>query len=695
MAISDIKKAVNYSLNLMIIIVVLTWINNSIDTFPYLASIHPLLDDTILPIVISILAAFVVIIIYYHNSHLIKRSRLFTYVAQSSPHTRKKIEYLLENFQESILVLYLDGEIIYSNEHARNIFSLSQNADDIFQEDGFPIKQYKIEAIKKGLLAGQIWEEKSLIRINGQERTFMHRIYPLSVQNDPAQVAIISTDITELAEARNNADLANLSKSQFLANMTHELRTPMIGILGSSDLLGHTSLSSEQHLHLDTIRECGEQLLNTINDILDLSKIDLGMDTLKPAAINLAKVVQKTVAMLDSNLKAKGLNMDLYIDPAFPPLILIDELKLRQLMTNILINAIKFTPSGHINVKAIMETDSQEDDFLLFSVEDTGIGIPADKLDTIFNCFTQADSSSCREFGGTGLGLYICKRLISLMSGDIWVNSEEGRGTTFAFRIPLNKASIEAEADTGNPIYPGNHDDGLNTCFLPIRILVVEDNELNQKLIIQMLISYGFEVEYVNNGLECLNILQQRSFDLILMDMQMPIMDGYEATRFIRANQNWQHIPIIAITANAMSGDRDKCLDCGCTSYLAKPFKSAELVQEIKSQLKTEFMQRSNHDLFSNQLIADLIPEFIELLAEMLNELQESINQHDLKNIQHISHSIKGTAGMYGFIQISEIAALIEQASRDEKYYKIPQLFTQMTTSYQQMNTRQCSDIVG
>jgi len=694
MAINKVKKAVNYSLYLLVVIVALTWIDNYLDFFPWLEKLHPVVEATIFPMLISILAVFVIMIIYYHNRIIINGSRLSAYVVNSTPHTRKKIDHLLENFQESIVVLYLNGEIVYSNKHARSVFSLSSNINNIFQKEGFPIKTYNIQAIKNRLLAGQVWEAESLIRIIGEERTYMHRIYPLSIKDEPAQVAVVSTDITDLAVARDNAENANLSKSQFLANMTHELRTPMIGILGSSDLLSNSNLNPDQHYHLDTIRECGEQLLNTINDILDLSKIDLGMDTLNPSPVNLGKLLNKTTDMLASNLQAKGLQMKLYIDPSFPQSLLLDELKLRQVMVNLLINAIKFTPAGYIDVKAVLETDSQKVSWLVFSVQDTGIGIPADKMDTIFNLFTQADSSSCREFGGSGLGLYICKRLIKLMAGEIWVNSQEGEGTTFAFRIPLTIADIreaekEQQQNESNPV-----DDMLNNSFIPIRILVVEDNELNQKLIIQMLINFGFEVEYVNNGLECLHILQQRNFDLILMDMQMPIMDGYEATRLIRANNSWKQIPVIAITANAMSGDRDKCLACGCSSYLAKPFKSAELIQEIKTQLKTDFVQRSSLDPFSNQLIADLIPEFIELLAEMLDELQAAIEQRDIKNIQHISHAIKGTAGMYGFVQISEIAALIEQASRDNQYARIPRLFTQINKSYLQIKTRLCSDIV-
>lgn len=688
MIISDIKNTIPYFITA---IIVLVWVK-ALSALPWLPSI-PLLNNTLLAVIITLLAAYVLIIIHFHSRRITHDSGLLSHVVQSSPRFLEKIDNLLENnCQEGILIIYLNGKILYSNGYARSIFSLSQSADCIFKNEAFPIKRCRLEKIKNSLLSGQILEEQSLIKINGQDKTFLHRYYPLSSEDEPFQIAVVSTDITELIEARHNADLANLSKNQFLTNMTHELRTPMIGILGSSDLLSNTDLNFDQHQHLNTIKECGEQLLNLINDILDLSKIDLGADTLKLNPVNLPQVIRKTVAVLDSNLKVKNLNLDLYIDPAFPPLVCVDELKLRQVITNLLINAIKFTPSGLIDVKAIMETNLQGD-FLLFSVQDTGVGIPADKLNSIFNCFTQADSSSCREFGGIGMGLYICERLIGLMDGEIWVNSVENQGTTFAFRIPVNTYAGEEKA--GNTIYPMDSDDNLHNFFLPIRILVVEDNELNQKLIVQMLFSYGFEVECVNNGLECLNILQQSNFDLILMDMQMPIMDGYEATGFIRANQLWQHIPIIAITANALSSDREKCLACGCNSYLAKPFKSAELVQEIKNQLNTEFVQRPSEASISNQLIEDLIPEFMELLKEMLDELQEAITRHDLKNIQYISHSIKGTAGMYGFLQISEIAALIEQASQNQQHHKISQLFNQIAASYQQINTRLNSEIVG
>lgn len=694
MLFDDIKKAVNYTLYLIIIIVALTWIDHYIVFLPSLKRVNSADNTALFPILISVFAAFILIVIYLYECSMTKGMSLSAYIARSSIQSRKKLDHVLANIRESIMIVNMDGKIIYFNDQARHIFGLPKKSHDWFYEDGFPINVYKTEKIKNCLQSGQIWEDQSQIRFEEQEKTFMHRIYPVSIKQEPEEVIIISTDISELVEASKNAESANLSKSQFLANMTHELRTPMIGVLGSTDLLSHTSLNQEQYSHLDTIRECGEQLLNIINDILDLSKIDMGMDTLNPIPSTLAKVLEKTTNMLDSSLQVKGLQMTTYIDPAIPSKLLLDEQKFRQILVNLLANAIKFTSIGQIHLKAMLDTDPQLKNWLLVSVADTGIGIPEDKLDSIFYCFTQADGSSRREFGGTGLGLYICERLVRLMSGQIWVQSQVGVGTTFTFRIPLIIPDDKEDAITLPPLPHNSLDESFNNGFMPIRILLVEDNELNQKLILQMLLSYGFEVEYVNNGLECLRLLEQQEFNLILMDMQMPVMDGYEATRIIRANTSWDHMPVIAITANAMNDDREKCLNCGCASYLAKPFKAAELVQEIKSQLKTSFVQKNNHDLLSKQLIADLIPEFLSMLEEMLEELALSIQRRDLKLIQNQSHAIKGTAGMYGFNRLSEIAALIEQACRDDQFHKIPPLFNQISKSYQQINTQAQSDVV-
>jgi len=342
-----------------------------------------------------------------------------------------------------------------------------------------------------------------------------------------------------LIEKECSAYNSCLAKHRLLDNLGHELRTPMIGIMGSADLLGHSALSAEQRGHLDTIKECGQNLLNLIDYILNIPKADANND------------------------------------------------------------------------------------------------------------YTQA------EYGYQDLNI----------SPDYSAMNDQ------------------------NCAYLFNH-------FLPVNILLVEDNDLNQKLIMQMLSSYGFAAEAVNNGLECLQMLQEKDFHLILMDMQMPVLDGYETTRKIRANSYYDHIPIIAVTANTLSYDYEKCMACGCSSYLPKPFTADELATEIKTHLKTDYIVKSSPPS-SNELISQLLPEFIEILAEMLDDLHTAVDHHDMRAIQELSHAIKGTAGMYGFMQISELAAMIEQAGRGKFYSRIPRLINQMDQHYQQIINHPNANIVG
>jgi CheY-like chemotaxis protein/HPt (histidine-containing phosphotransfer) domain-containing protein len=278
------------------------------------------------------------------------------------------------------------------------------------------------------------------------------------------------------------------------------------------------------------------------------------------------------------------------------------------------------------------------------------------------------------------------------MGGEIWVKSKEGLGSTFGFDIPIeiNEQHEEASSQAAAML----EDDVFDSGFIPVSVLLVEDNELNQKLLVQMLLNYGFEVMTASNGLEGLSILQRKNIDIVLMDMQMPIMDGYETTRLIRKNPSWERLPIIAITANSLSSDRQKCLNCGCSSYLAKPFKSETLIREIKTYLKNQFIKGKNSDLFSQQLIADLMPEFIEMLGETLNDLQEAINMKDLQSIKNISHGLKGTAGMYGLMQISELAGFIEKAVADKNYIRMTQLYQQIISLAQELNNREQSKVV-
>jgi PAS domain S-box-containing protein len=598
---------------------------------------------------------------------------------------------ILENTSESVVVINLDGTVVYMNHQARLIFDC-QNYQAVNSQDLLPRNHHNhqqlLEAISRSIAANQSWQGEFSLMVQGQPRFFRHLIRPLVQEGQIRAYALLSNDITDLVKAREKAESANLAKSQFLANMSHEIRTPMIGILGSVDLLEQSQLDRNQAEYVQTIRECGEQLLSIINDILDVSKIEIGLVDFTPQPTNLFELLSQTLSITNPMLKDKGLSLKLDLDPAVQEQMMLDAGKLRQVLINLLFNAVKFTQQGIITIRVRLEWEKDRQ-FLVISVSDTGIGIPPEQLPIIFDPFTQADNSTSRGFGGTGLGLFISKRLIEIMGGELWAESLEDCGTTFHLRIPLLLSVVAAtkSPDHFEESVPKISDLALE--FTPVEILVVEDNDLSRKIVSQMLTNYGFHVSEAVNGLECLQLLQKHRFDLILMDMQMPIMDGYEATRLIRETVGQESIPIIAMTANALSGDREKCLAAGCTSYIAKPFKTDDLVQEISHHLSQSIQRSAKSQAGLHQhLMEELLPEFLEQLDELIQELGQALQQQDAERLASLSHDIKGTAGMYGFIAISQIASQIEKAARDRTMKRAQVLVDKMHQEFRYITTR-------
>jgi K+-sensing histidine kinase KdpD len=499
----------------------------------------------------------------------------------------------------------------------------------------------------------------------------MHRVDPLIENGSFIGIVAISTDITEIVASRQQAQEANMAKNQFLANISHEIRTPMIGILGAVDLLEESNLSHIQQENVRIIRSCGEQLLGLINDILDTSKIELDLMELHPTPCDLLSLFSRLLNNIEPLLNEKGLKIKLNISPNMPVQVLVDETKLQQILTNLFHNAIKFTNRGYIRFTAFLEQVDKVS-WLSIAICDTGIGIPDYEVENIFNPFTQVDNSNSRQYGGIGLGLYLCKKLVDLMQGKIQLSSQTGLGTNFLIKIPVDiVSSLESNYKVSDQYPDDCYMDNLLLDFNPTKVLLVEDNELNQKIVYQMLIKYGFEVSLANNGLDCLRIMQKTSYDIILMDMQMPVMDGYEATRMIRQYEDYKNIPIIAMTAYAMAGDREKCLANGCTSYIAKPFKAEQLAREIRQVLGTKNTIKNIRNPEFKSFINDLLPEFMPQLAEMIEELKLAVEKHDLSLVKSISHDIKGTAGMYGFTKISNTAAHIEDTARNNTLIEV------------------------
>lgn len=414
-----------------------------------------------------------------------------------------------------------------------------------------------------------------------QDREVLQR----SIENSSKKMQLANDKLIEAVEDAKKSDEV---KGQFLATMSHEIRTPIHGVLGLAEVLKQSPLNPEQDKYIGMILRSVQGLLGVVNDVLDYSKLQSGKLRIERKEFSIQELVEDTIELFSSAFRDRSIFFSSTIDPTLPKSIVSDGQRIRQILANLVGNSVKFTPpGGSVALEVRRISRSLDIDLVEISLSDNGIGIPEDKIKSIFEAFSQVDNTLTRKFEGTGLGLTICRQLLKLMRGDIWVESNEGKGSTFTFRIPLHEGVGNIEE---LPPLPINDTYVLEKRILEmgkisneepkgIRVLVSEDNQVNQKVISHILRRLGWEAIVVANGSDAVDAYHNKPFDLVLMDCQMPIMSGFDATKAIRAKeqQTGKHIPIIAMTALALDEDRKKCISAGMDDYISKPFGAHEV----------------------------------------------------------------------------------------------------------------------
>ncbi|WP_433777901.1 ATP-binding protein [Flavobacterium anhuiense] len=476
----------------------------------------------------------------------------------------------------------------------------------------------------------------------------------------------LSTKNNQLYTQRKIAERAVLARDSFLANMSHEIRTPLNAIIGFTDLLAQTELDDTQRDYIGNVQIAGENLLLIVNDILDLSKMESGNLPIESEPFNLKKTLRHVYSLLKVKVQ-KEVEFNLFLDAELPDMVIGDQGRLNQILVNLIGNALKFTNEGEVTV-SVKKIEETEDSYSFkFSIKDTGIGIAKDKLETIFERFTQGEESTTRTFGGTGLGLNIVKQLVELQKGEVHVKSTLNRGSEFFFTLSYKKSNArEAEVKTVSNNDLGN-----------LKILLCEDNVLNQKLAKSVINNFGFDLDIAQNGEEGIELLSQNEYDLVLMDLQMPVKDGYQTTEYIRNEMN-SAIPIIAMTAHSLVGEQERCYRVGMNAYVPKPFKQSVLLKAIKMVMSPDadahhkrIIDMSFLDEMSGgdpEFKKDMINLFIEKIPNQVAQLEEAFKETDYDNVRKLAHNMKSSMDIFMLQDLSNCLSIIEEEASYGKF---------------------------
>ncbi len=608
-------------------------------------------------------------------------------ITKRCPDGEAEIVYVNDSFTK--MTGYLAHEVL--GQKSNILFAADLNAEAIDRMHSLlpQGKSFQGELYNRTKDGRQYWVDISIVPVLDEDGNITH-------------YTAIERDITErksfeneLKEEKEKAEYANIAKSEFLANMSHELRTPMNGIIGMTDFLGGTNLTQEQYEYIEVLGNSAKSLLLILNDILDLSKIEAGGMELESAPFSLRRAITETLETFIPISNAKGVALVADIARDLPRTVEGDEGRLVQVLRNLLGNALKFTDHGQVHMVAKLDNEQ-----LYISVSDTGIGIPEDQTCTIFDKFTQGNNTASRKYGGTGLGLAITKQLVEMMGGWIKVQSKIGSGSTFYFQIPLTIGSADNMMERFVPRAGGHKQQthgGINT---RARILLAEDHPTNQFLMKRLMKKFGFEnVDYAENGHEAVALFQKNKYDLIIMDCQMPEMDGYEATTRIRGMQvEGPRIPVIALTANAMVGDREKCLKAGMDDYISKPIDVVKFTHLVSHWLPStveavtpdppkkdapdpvaqkedehtiDFAHLESFTDGDRAVEQELFVLFFEESYLALNRLEKACNNHDDNEWRSAAHKFKGASGNLGAQKLFALCAEAEfgfTASKEQKH---------------------------
>lgn len=495
---------------------------------------------------------------------------------------------------------------------------------------------------------------------------------------------------------RDEAERANEAKSVFLANMSHDMRTPLNGIMGMTELMQQKGLSTEQSRYADMVRHSAWTLLEIVKDITDFSRLESGRMELSEVNFDVREMLEDTLNVFRYEISAKGLELSSSVAPNLPNRLRGDAFRLKQILTNLVGNAVKYTDKGKVSVRMFRGASPEGADADLVrmrvEIEDTGIGIPAADQKGIFDSFRQVDDSYAKKHEGSGLGLTICSQLVAMMGGSIVVESEPGKGSVFSFDVLLKEAGEEplgSKRDETPDEVPATR---------PRQILVAEDNVLNQTFVQEILEEAGHPVVIVENGIEAMEALRNAEFDMVFMDVQMPDMDGLEATRRIRTGEAGEHarnIPIVAATAFAVQGDREKCMEAGMNGYVVKPTLSRDLLQAVAAHTGEADEQKKSmatnaareHEMIIDidavlerlggrrSLYDKLAAKFIEDVPVKVQALGERIKEGDMEEVLRIAHGLKNSAGIIQAGALSEMALSMEMAVRENRLTEIPELY--------------------